>query len=296
MSNNWTGLGIGNKNKKGEYLDMYFHPKNIYDSDKDIEKIESHELVKISDDIPPSNVPEAYLKLHLISLRLVKPNQTNLEGIFGILPNVAWTSIGPIDANELSEVLYESRINKKIIKIFSLDKFPSLTDYVALNDIRVADTSRVRLGAHLGPGTTVMHEGFINFNAGTLGEAMVEGRISQGVIVDENTDIGGGASTMGTLSGGNNIKISIGKNCLLGANSGLGIPLGDRCTLEAGLYLTSGAKVEILDDKGKVIKTSKAKELSNVSDLLFLRNSLTGAIQCKKNQSVNKLNQELHDN
>ncbi len=296
MSNNWTGLGIGNKNKKGEYLDMYFHPKNIYDSDKDIEKIESHELVKISDDIPPSNVPEAYLKLHLISLRLVKPNQTNLEGIFGILPNVAWTSIGPIDTNELSEVLYESRINKKIIKIFSLDKFPSLTDYVALNDIRVADTSRVRLGAHLGPGTTVMHEGFINFNAGTLGEAMVEGRISQGVIVDENTDIGGGASTMGTLSGGNNIKISIGKNCLLGANSGLGIPLGDRCTLEAGLYLTSGAKVEILDDKGKVIKTSKAKELSNVSDLLFLRNSLTGAIQCKKNQSVNKLNQELHDN
>jgi len=296
MSNNWTGLGIGNKNKKGEYLDMYFHPKNIYDSDKDIEKIESHELVKISDDIPPSNVPEAYLKLHLISLRLVKPNQTNLEGIFGILPNVAWTSIGPIDINELSEILYESRINKKIIKIFSLDKFPSLTDYVALNDIRVADTSRVRLGAHLGPGTTVMHEGFINFNAGTLGEAMVEGRISQGVIVDENTDIGGGASTMGTLSGGNNIKISIGKNCLLGANSGLGIPLGDRCTLEAGLYLTSGAKVEILDDKGKVIKTSKAKELSNVSDLLFLRNSLTGAIQCKKNQSVNKLNQELHDN
>lgn len=296
MSNNWTGLGIGNKNKKGEYLDMYFHPKNIYDSDKDIEKIESHELVKISDDIPPSNVPEAYLKLHLISLRLVKPNQTNLEGIFGILPNVAWTSIGPIDTNELSEILYESRINKKIIKIFSLDKFPSLTDYVALNDIRVADTSRVRLGAHLGPGTTVMHEGFINFNAGTLGEAMVEGRISQGVIVDENTDIGGGASTMGTLSGGNNIKISIGKNCLLGANSGLGIPLGDRCTLEAGLYLTSGAKVEILDDKGKVIKTSKAKELSNVSDLLFLRNSLTGAIQCKKNQSVNKLNQELHDN
>lgn len=296
MSNNWTGLGIGNKNKKGEYLDMYFHPKNIYDSDKDIEKIENHELVKISDDIPPSNVPEAYLKLHLISLRLVKPNQTNLEGIFGILPNVAWTSIGPIDTNELSEVLYESKINKKIIKIFSLDKFPSLTDYVALNDIRVADTSRVRLGAHLGPGTTVMHEGFINFNAGTLGEAMVEGRISQGVIVDENTDIGGGASTMGTLSGGNNIKISIGKNCLLGANSGLGIPLGDRCTLEAGLYLTSGAKVEILDDKGKVIKTSKAKELSNVSDLLFLRNSLTGAIQCKKNQSVNKLNQELHDN
>ena len=285
MSNNWTGLGIGNKNKKGEYLDMYFHPKNIYDSDKDIEKIENHELVKISDDIPPSNVPEAYLKLHLISLRLVKPNQTNLEGIFGILPNVAWTSIGPIDTNELSEVLYESRINKKIIKIFSLDKFPSLTDYVALNDIRVADTSRVRLGAHLGPGTTVMHEGFINFNAGTLGEAMVEGRISQGVIVDENTDIGGGASTMGTLSGGNNIKISIGKNCLLGANSGLGIPLGDRCTLEAGLYLTSGAKVEILDDKGKVIKTSKAKELSNVSDLLFLRNSLTGAIQCKKTKA-----------
>ena len=162
--------------------------------------------------------------------------------------------------------------------------------------MRIADTSRVRLGAYLAPGTTVMHEGFVNFNAGTLGEAMVEGRISQGVIVGENSDIGGGASTMGTLSGGNEIKISIGKNCLLGANSGLGIPLGDRCTVEAGLYLTSGAKVEIIDDKGQVIKTAKAKELSNKPDLLFIRNSLTGAIQCKRNLNVNKLNQDLHDN
>ena len=296
MNKSWTGLGIGNKNKKGEYLDMYFHPDNIYDSDKIIEKVKSHELVKVSDDIPPTNVPEAYLKLHLISLRLVKPNQTNLDGIFGILPNVAWTSKGPIDANELSEVLYKIKLDKKTIRIFSLDKFPALTDYIALSDVRIADTSRVRLGAYLAPGTTVMHEGFVNFNAGTLGEAMVEGRISQGVIVGENSDIGGGASTMGTLSGGNEIKISIGKNCLLGANSGLGIPLGDRCTVEAGLYLTSGAKVEIIDDKGQVIKTAKAKELSNKPDLLFIRNSLTGAIQCKRNLNVNKLNQDLHDN
>ena len=296
MNKSWTGLGIGNKNNKGEYLDMYFHPDNIYDSDKIIEKVKNHELVKVSDDTPPTNVPEAYLKLHLISLRLVKPNQTNLDGIFGILPNVAWTSKGPIDANELSEVLYKIKLDKKTIRIFSLDKFPALTDYIALDDVRIADTSRVRLGAYLAPGTTVMHEGFVNFNAGTLGEAMVEGRISQGVIVGENSDIGGGASTMGTLSGGNEIKISIGKNCLLGANSGLGIPLGDRCTVEAGLYLTSGAKVEIIDDKGQVIKTAKAKELSNKPDLLFIRNSLTGAIQCKRNLNVNKLNQDLHDN
>ena len=166
---------------------------------------------------------------------------------------------------------------------------------MSLTDVRIADASRVRLGAYLGSGTTVMHEGFVNFNAGTMGEAMVEGRISQGVIVAENSDIGGGASTMGTLSGGNDIKISIGRNCLLGANSGLGIPLGDRCTIEAGLYLTSGAKVEMLDETGKIVKSMKAKELANKTDLLFIRNSLTGAIQCKKNLNVNKLNKDLHD-
>jgi len=292
----WIALGIGKKNKKGEYLDMYFHPDNISSSDSILEESPEYELVKVSDALPPSSVQEAYLKLHLISLRLVKPNQTNLEGIFGILPNVAWTSIGPVDVNELAEKINECKTKGAAIRIFSLDKFPSLTDYVSLTDVRIADASRVRLGAYLGSGTTVMHEGFVNFNAGTMGEAMVEGRISQGVIVAENSDIGGGASTMGTLSGGNDIKISIGRNCLLGANSGLGIPLGDRCTIEAGLYLTSGAKVEMLDETGKIVKSIKAKELANKTDLLFIRNSLTGAIQCKKNLNVNKLNDDLHDN
>ena len=293
---NWFALGIGKINKKGKYLDMYFHPDNISSSETNLKETPEHKLVKVSDDIPPSSVPEAYLKLHLISLRLIKPNETNLDGIFGILPNVAWTSIGPVDVEELAEKINENKIKGSPIKVFSLDKFPSLLDYVSLIDVRIADASRVRLGAYLGAGTTVMHEGFVNFNAGTLGEAMVEGRISQGVVVDENSDIGGGASTMGTLSGGNNIKISIGKNCLLGANSGLGIPLGDRCTIEAGLYLTSGAKIEMLDETGKIVESLKAKELSNKTDLLFIRNSMTGAIQCKKNLNVNKLNEDLHDN
>ena len=275
---------------------MYFHPDHISSSETKLEKSSEYELVEVSDDLPPSSVQEAYLKLHLISLRLIKPNQTNLEGIFGILPNVAWTSIGPIDVNELAEKINENKIKGAAIRVFSLDKFPSLLDYVSLTDVRIADASRVRLGAYLGAGTTVMHEGFVNFNAGTLGEAMVEGRISQGVVVGENSDIGGGASTMGTLSGGNDIKISIGRNCLLGANSGLGIPLGDRCTVEAGLYLTSGAKVEMLDETGKIVKSLKAKELANKTDLLFIRNSLTGAIQCRKNLNVNKLNEDLHDN
>ena len=297
----WQGYGLGTKNNKGAYIEMYFAPENIIETsnevvDPDDEIIKKFEIVFVSDDKPPESVSEAYLKLHLLSLRKVKPNETNLDGIFNILPNVAWTSLGPIDAEELSNFLYENKEKGVPVKVFSIDKFPCLTDYVSLSDVRIADASRVRLGAYLGPGTTVMHEGFVNFNSGTLGEAMVEGRISQGVIVAENSDIGGGASTMGTLSGGNDIKISIGRNCLLGANSGLGIPLGDRCTVEAGLYLTSGAKVEMLDETGKIVKSLKAKELANKTDLLFIRNSLTGAIQCRKNLNVNKLNEELHDN
>jgi 2,3,4,5-tetrahydropyridine-2-carboxylate N-succinyltransferase len=171
-----------------------------------------------------------------------------------------------------------------------------MTDYVTLSDVRIADANRVRLGAYLGSGTTIMHEGFVNFNAGSLGEAMIEGRISQGVVIGDKTDIGGGASTMGTLSGGNDVRISLGKNCLLGANSGLGIPLGDRCTVEAGLYLTASSKVEVLDDKGEISETVKASELASKSDLLFIRNSLTGAIQCRPNKKVIELNEELHSN
>ena len=180
--------------------------------------------------------------------------------------------------------------------VHSVDKFPRMTDYVTLSDVRIADANRVRLGAYLGSGTTIMHEGFVNLNAGSLGEAMIEGRISQGVVIGDKTDIGGGASTMGTLSGGNDVRISLGKNCLLGANSGLGSPLGDRCTVEAGLYLTASYKVEVIDDKGEISETVKASELASKSDLLFIRNSLTGSIQCRPNKKVIELNEELHSN
>ena len=184
----------------------------------------------------------------------------------------------------------------KHILVHSVDKFPRMTDYVTLSDVRIADANRVRLGAYLGSGTTVMHEGFVNFNAGSLGEAMIEGRISQGVLIGDKTDIGGGASTMGTLSGGNDVRISLGKNCLLGANSGLGIPLGDRCTVEAGLYITASSKIEIVNNDGNISGTVKASELSSKSDLLFIRNSLTGSIQCRPNKKVIGLNEELHSN
>ena len=180
--------------------------------------------------------------------------------------------------------------------IRSLDKFPCLTDYIVPPGVRIADASRVRLGAYLSEGTTVMHEGFVNFNAGTLGPAMIEGRISAGVVIGANSDLGGGCSTMGTLSGGNDVKISVGEDCLLGANSGLGIPLGDRCIVEAGLYLTAGSKVEVLDKNNELVKTVKASELSSKDDQLFIRNSLTGAIQCKPNRKKVSLNDQLHTN
>ena len=200
------------------------------------EKWSTNLEVHFIQDAPIEDIPTAYLKLHLLSWRLYKPNELNLENIFEVLPNLMW----------IEGIAH--RIKDGFRMIDSIDKFPRMTDHVMPENVRIADTSRVRLGAYLGPGTTVMHEGFVNFNSGTLGEAMVEGRISQGVVVAENSDIGGGASTMGTLSGGNEIKISVGKNCLLGAKSGLGLPLGDRGTIEAGLYLTSGSKVEILGE------------------------------------------------
>ncbi|MEC8798426.1 MAG: tetrahydrodipicolinate N-succinyltransferase N-terminal domain-containing protein, partial [Pseudomonadota bacterium] len=230
---------------------------------QDNQKIVIQNLEK---DIPISSIYDAYLKLYLLSLREVKPNSLNLDGIFDALPNIAWTNIGPVDPNEVEGM----RAEHQNIIVKSVDKFPCMTDYVIPSGVRIADGSRVRLGAYLSEGTTVMHEGFINFNAGTLGSAMIEGRISAGVIVGKNSDLGGGCSTMGTLSGGNNVKISVGEDCLLGANSGLGIPLGDRCIVEAGLYLTAGSKVERKDNEGKVIETVKASELSNHNDLLFI--------------------------
>ncbi len=292
---NWTGLGIGTKNSDGDLIEMFFAEENI--SAEELESSDvAFEKVSVSDDKAPTSVPEAYLKLHLLSYRLVKPNETNLDGIFGILQNVVWTSEGPFSIADFKKAQLEARKANRHILVHSIDKFPRMIDYVTLSDVRIADANRVRLGAYLGSGTTIMHEGFVNFNAGSLGEAMIEGRISQGVVIGDKTDIGGGASTMGTLSGGNDVRISLGKNCLLGANSGLGIPLGDRCTVEAGLYLTASSKVEVIDDKGEISETVKASELASKSDLLFIRNSLTGSIQCRPNKKVIELNEELHSN
>ena len=245
-------------------------------------------------DDAPTTTAEVYLKLSLISHRLVKPHGQNLTGIFGLLPNVAWTNEGAIALDELPGRQLAARAQGRILQVTSVDKFPQMTNYVVPAGIRVGDASRIRLGAHVGEGTTVMHEGFINFNAGTLGVSMVEGRISAGVVVGNGSDLGGGCSTMGTLSGGNNVIISVGENALLGANAGLGIPLGDRCTLEAGLYVTGGSKVTILDDQNNEVATVKASELAGKSDLLFRRNSQNGRIEVKTNKSAIELNAELH--
>ena len=251
-------------------------------------------LTFIEEDSALSSTPEAYLKLHLISLRHVKPHGTDLSGIFPLLPNVAWTNQGAVDLAELPQRQLDARLKGELLEVSSVDKFPKMTNYVVPTGVRIAHTARVRLGAYVGEGTTVMHEGFINFNAGTEGTSMIEGRISAGVVVGEGSDLGGGCSTMGTLSGGNNVIISVGKNCLLGANAGLGIPLGDRCTIEAGLYITAGSKVNLLDDKNQLVSTLKASELAGKSDLLFRRNSQTGTIECKANRSAIALNEELH--
>lgn len=247
-------------------------------------------------DAPPASVPEAYLKLHLLSHRLVKPHGTNLTGIFSVLPNVAWTSEGAIDLEELPSRQLAARIAGKPLSVDCVDKFPKMADYVVPAGVRIADAARIRLGAHIGEGTTVMHEGFVNFNAGTLGTSMIEGRISAGVTVGEGSDLGGGCSTMGTLSGGGNIVISIGKESLIGANAGTGIPLGDRCIIESGLYITAGSKVTLLDDKNQPVEQIKARDLAGKDDLLFRRNSMTGAIECKTNKSAIALNEELHAN
>ncbi|QOR37521.1 2,3,4,5-tetrahydropyridine-2,6-dicarboxylate N-succinyltransferase [Billgrantia diversa] len=248
----------------------------------------------LESDLPPQSAPEVYLKLHLLSHRLVKPHGIDLTGMFGLLRNVAWTSEGPIDVEELPARRLKARLEGRALSVDCVDKFPKMTDYVVPGGVRIADTARVRLGAHLGEGTTVMHEGFVNFNAGTAGPGMVEGRISAGVMVGRGSDLGGGCSTMGTLSGGGNIIIKVGEGCLIGANAGIGIPLGDRCTVEAGLYITAGAKVTLLDDQGQEVKTVAARELAGQSDLLMRRNSQNGRIECLTNKSAIALNEALH--
>lgn len=253
-------------------------------------------VVLLENDSAPTSVPEAYLKLHLLSHRLVKPHETNLSGIFGLLPNVAWTNRGAIDVNELEDRQFQARIQGEALDVFCIDKFPKMTNYVVPSSVRIADTARVRLGAYLGEGTTIMHEGFVNFNAGTEGPAMVEGRISGGVFVGAGSDLGGGCSTMGTLSGGGNIVISVGKESLIGANAGIGIPLGDRCKVESGLYITAGTKVSVLDENGQQVQVVKARELSGQHGLVFRRNSLTGRVEVVTNKSALQLNSVLHAN
>jgi 2,3,4,5-tetrahydropyridine-2-carboxylate N-succinyltransferase len=242
---------------------------------------------------PPADAHDVYLRLHLLSSRLVQPRSINLDGVFGLLANVAWTSAGPVLGTELNAVRARLRVAAGgHLTVFGVDKFPRMVDYVVPAGVRIADADRVRLGAHLAEGTTVMHEGFVNYNAGTLGPSMVEGRISAGVVVDADSDIGGGASIMGTLSGGGKQVISIGKGCLLGANAGIGISLGDGCVVEAGCYVTAGSKVQLPDGT-----TIKAGELSGRDGLLFRRNSVTGALEAlPRNGDWGALNAALHAN
>ncbi|MEK7663484.1 MAG: DapH/DapD/GlmU-related protein, partial [Actinomycetota bacterium] len=240
---------------------------------------------------PANGASDAYLRLHLLSHLLVAPNTINLDGIFGQLPNVVWTDAGPVHPDDFTAL--RPRLLRAGIQAQGIDRFPRLTDYVTPDRVRIADASRVRLGAHLAPGTVIMHEGFVNFNAGTLGTSMVEGRISQGVVVGDGSDIGGGASIMGTLSGGGTEKVKIGQRSLLGANSGIGISIGDDCVVEAGLYVTAGTKVNVIDGENTTVL--KAKELSGVNNLLFRRNSLTGAVEVTSRTGVGiVLNSALH--
>ncbi|SHM12052.1 2,3,4,5-tetrahydropyridine-2,6-dicarboxylate N-succinyltransferase [Vreelandella subglaciescola] len=248
----------------------------------------------IETDQPPQTAPEVYLKLHLLSHRLVKPHGVDLTGMFGLLRNIAWTNEGAIDIEELPARRLKARLAGRALSVDCVDKFPKMTDYVVPGGIRIGDTARVRLGAYLGEGTTVMHEGFVNFNAGTEGPGMIEGRISAGVMVGKGSDLGGGCSTMGTLSGGGNIVIKVGEGCLIGANAGIGIPLGDRCTVESGLYITAGAKITLIDADGNDADTVAARELAGQNDLLLRRNSQNGRIECLTNKSAVALNEALH--
>ena len=260
------------------------------DEDRDVDIVIVRTVIASLDDKPADGY-DAYLRLHLLSHRLIQPHGANVEGIFGVLANVVWTSFGPCAVDGFEIV--RARLRRRgAVAVYGIDKFPRMVDYVAPTGVRIADADRVRLGAHLAAGTTVMHEGFVNYNAGTLGNSMVEGRISAGVVVDDGSDVGGGASIMGTLSGGGTEVIAVGKRCLLGANSGLGISLGDDCVVEAGLYVTAGTKVQTADGQ-----TVKARELSGANNLLFRRNSLSGAVEVVKRDGTGiTLNEALHAN
>lgn len=301
------GVGVATQTESGQTLDCHFHsiglgskPANKQgetlslqqDSDliRKVKKIPVDIGIELS--VAPKDVADVYLRLHLLSHRLVKPHGINLDNIFTLLPNVVWTSVGACEINNFDQVRLALQNKYGNLTVYSVDKFPRMIDYVIPEGVRIADGDRVRLGAYLSSGTTVMHEGFVNFNAGTLGKSMVEGRISSGVVVGDGSDIGGGASIMGTLSGGGKEVISIGERTLIGANSGAGISLGNDCVIEAGVYITAGSKILLPD--GKIVK---AKELSGANNLLFRRNSQSGSLEVvPKSGSWSGLNSVLHNN
>ena len=287
----------------GQVLDAWFHALGWGDSapaEAPATERQEHALrgvavtaesIVIDTETAPADAVDVYLRLHLLSHRLIQPRTANLDGAFGLLTNVAWTNLGPVLPDRVEQLRWRERESGRILTVHGLDKFPRMTDYVVPSGVRIADADRVRLGAHLAAGTTVMHEGFCNFNAGTLGASMVEGRISAGVVVGDGSDIGGGASIMGTLSGGGKEVISIGERCLLGANAGIGISLGDDSVVEAGLYIT--ASTPILTPDGVV----KARELSGISGTLFFRDGMTGQVTAKpRSRSWGELNAALHKN
>jgi 2,3,4,5-tetrahydropyridine-2-carboxylate N-succinyltransferase len=304
------GLGLATVTSSGQVLDAWFPTGNlglgpvspapltdfsdISDASGGLPGVRTEvvrvEIQSLGD--APLSTPDAYLRLHLLSHRLIRPHQANLDGQFGLLANVAWTSAGPCPPERVDELRLLERRHGRRLNVFGIDKFPRMVDYVTPAGVRIADADRVRLGAHLAAGTTVMHEGFVNFNAGTLGTSMVEGRISAGVVVGDGTDVGGGSSIMGTLSGGGKETVRLGERCLLGANAGIGISLGDDCVVEAGCYITAGAKLTLSD--GRVVK---ARELSGLSNLLFIRNSVTGRLEVRDRQARGiDLNPALHAN
>ena len=301
------GWGLASVHESGQVLDTWFPTPTLgpaagseppqalvaagqLDEERRVRTVPR--LVEIDLDTPPADVPDAYLRLHLLSARVCAPRTIDLTGLFGVLPNVVWTNFGPCSVDDFEDVRLALLSARDRVSVLGVDKFPRMTDYVVPSGVRIADADRVRLGAHLAPGTTVMHEGFVNFNAGTLGTSMVEGRISSGVVVGDGSDIGGGASIMGTLSGGGQEQITIGERCLLGAESGVGISLGDDCVVEAGLYVTAGTKVSL--PGGAVVK---AVQLSGRNGLLYLRNSLTGAVEARARAGTGvELNSALHDN
>ena len=304
-----SGIGLANISKTGTVLDVWFPQPQLrslnssenHQVQRELLQLEGEDVdrhvdrkvieLEIDTDKAPTSTADVYLRLHLLSHRLVKPHGQSLEGIFGLLPNIIWTSSGPC-LNENFEQTRVRLMKRGALTVFGVDKFPRMVDYVIPSGVRIADGDRVRLGAYLSSGTTVMHEGFVNFNAGTLGASMVEGRISAGVVVGDGSDIGGGASIMGTLSGGGKEVISIGEKTLLGANAGLGISLGNNCVVEAGLYLTAASKVLLPDGN-----TVKARELSGGHNLLFRRNSQNGSIEAlPKEGSWGGLNSILHAN